>query len=801
VVGSVGPSRVRFGPFELNVRVAELRQGDTRVRLPEQPFQILLMLLERRGDLVSRDEIRARLWPDATVVEFDHSINAAVKRLRNTLRDSADQPQYIETLPRRGYRFIAPVETFAPPSAEAAKDSAPPELAHAAPARSPLRGKALSVAGLLISIAAALWWYYTAQAPARWVKNVALPNAVRLIDESNAPAAFPYLHAALRVAPDDPAANRILREISHPLAIHTVPPGADIYLKPYATPEAEWTMIGRSPLENVLVPLGYFRWRIVKSGFQTVEAGGGFQGGSLEFTLDREHTVPIGMVRVGGGPFQWQNLNPVYLDDFWIDKYEVTNRQFKDFVDRGGYSNRQYWRKPFVKDGRALSWEQAMTEFRDATGRPGPSTWEVGDYRSGQDDFPVSGVSWYEAAAYAEFANKQLPTVYHWYRAASPGIYSDVLLFSNFSRTGPERVGSRPGLGAFGTYDMAGNVKEWCENARGALRYSLGGAWNEDRSYYVTPGAIEPFDRSPANGFRCMKTVDRPFSGSLAEPIEKAARDYQKETPVPDRIFSVLLSSYAYDNADLKVVSEWTDRSYPLGAAEKITFESSYARQRVPAWLYLPKGAQPPYETIVYVPPRSARYINRIDEFELKFIEFLVKSGRAVLFPICQGMYERRVPDPAGPNAERDLVVQQARDVRRGLDYLDSRSDIAHDRIGFYGVSDGARLGVILLGQEPRFKAGVLAAGGISPERKPPEIDEINFAPRIRIPVLMLNGRYDLFYLAETDQITLFRLLGTPQKDKRYVLFDIGHVPLQQHEMKETLDWFDRYLGPVSVRR
>jgi serine/threonine-protein kinase len=103
-------SRVRFGPFELDRQRGELRKEGRRIRLQEQPCQILRMLLESPGEVVSREEIRNRLWPDETVVEFDHSINAAVRRLRDALRDSANNPRYVKTLSRQGYLFIGEVE-------------------------------------------------------------------------------------------------------------------------------------------------------------------------------------------------------------------------------------------------------------------------------------------------------------------------------------------------------------------------------------------------------------------------------------------------------------------------------------------------------------------------------------------------------------------------------------------------------------------------------------------------------------------------------------------------------------------
>jgi len=102
---------LRFESYELDVRSRELRRGEERVRLQGQPFEILVMMLERPGDVVTRGELAERLWPDGTFVDFEHSLNAAVKRLRAALGDDADRPRFVETLPRRGYRFIAQFES------------------------------------------------------------------------------------------------------------------------------------------------------------------------------------------------------------------------------------------------------------------------------------------------------------------------------------------------------------------------------------------------------------------------------------------------------------------------------------------------------------------------------------------------------------------------------------------------------------------------------------------------------------------------------------------------------------------
>jgi DNA-binding winged helix-turn-helix (wHTH) protein len=101
----------RFGGFEFDLSSRELHKGQTRLRVPDQSLEILAMLLEHPGELVTRESIQARLWPNGTVVEFEHSVNSAIKRLRQALLDTADAPRFVETLPRKGYRFIGTLES------------------------------------------------------------------------------------------------------------------------------------------------------------------------------------------------------------------------------------------------------------------------------------------------------------------------------------------------------------------------------------------------------------------------------------------------------------------------------------------------------------------------------------------------------------------------------------------------------------------------------------------------------------------------------------------------------------------
>ena len=665
-------------------------------------------------------------------------------------------------------------------------------------ARHRLRLGAAAAMVTTLVVAAVAGWVVYRDKRLQDLRHETLSQIVTMQKKTDFAAAYRLLRAVEADLSGDPEFEKTRAELLVPATIRTSPSGADVYVKGYNETAGEWLYLGRTPLVETRAPFGYYRWRVQKDGYATFEGAGQIvRNNNIVIALQPERTLPHGMVYVPGDVVEIQEAR-VELPPFYLDTYEVTNREYKQFIDAGGYRMPEYWTGPFVKDGRELSWDEALLEMQDATGRPGPSTWTLGTYPQGQDEYPVRGVSWYEAAAYARYAGKRLPTVHHWRKAAAAGsYYSDVIEYSNVGTTGAAAVGAYAGIGEYGTFDLAGNVKEWTANAVGDKRYILGGAWNEPSYQYSATDALEPFDRSAGNGFRGMislagTAIDTP----LDRPLPSVVRDYTGERPVSDAVFGIYRSLYAYDRSDLGAVVESSDDSPQHWRVERVSYAAAYGNERIPAFLFLPKAAAPPYQTVLYFP--AAQHLEHFQKWELNYIDFVLRSGRAVLMPMYKGIYERRLDRPVeGRHAGRDVMIQQMKDLQRSVDYVHARPDLDESRLAYFGVSVGAYLAPIALAVEPRFKAAILWSGGFSPVARLPEADQINFAPRVRTPVLMVNGRDDFTYPVKASQEPMFRWLGTPEKDKRHLLHAGGHVYPFEGNTRDTLGWLDRYLGAV----
>ncbi len=438
-----------------------------------------------------------------------------------------------------------PVESVAFRSSAAGSEPSPPStrasvtVASQVPTRSSWR--TLSVAAAVLIVAVGGWYAWRASnvrsARAQLSEIAALGEGKKFFEAyDRATAIEPYLRG-------DPALAGVMASISLPISVTTTPPGASVYVTRFV-PDAASTpvreLLGTTPLTDARVARGDYLLQVEKDGFAPIERAvvgvskfvGTFQVAPQPVRINQRLLAasanPAGMVFVPGGDYRliaWSRPTDrrVALSDFFIDKYEVSNREFKEFITGGGYLKRDLWPQSFVKDGRTLSWDDAMKPLVDRSGLPGPRSWSNQAFADGKADYPVTDITWYEAAAYAAFRSKQLPTVFQWEKAARNGVLGPAGvpvmpwgLFlpgdplanrANFGAALLPVTSLEFGMSAFGALNMAGNVAEWTRNDSSEGFLATGGSIGDPTYTFAQFGGRPGFYSSEKLGFRCAQNA------------------------------------------------------------------------------------------------------------------------------------------------------------------------------------------------------------------------------------------------------------------------------------------------------
>ena len=652
-----------------------------------------------------------------------------------------------------------------------------------------------------------------------WAREEGPAELVRIVDRiqglEEGPEAWESFQLAREIAklePAHPQLERLQTYFSRPISIVSMPAGASVFVKFYGAPDSSWMKMGVTPLESISWPKGFTRIRLELEGHRPVEDiiwNVEFVGTVFDYPMFPPGQYPDEMEWVPAGQFPMfmpglDHLEAEPMAGFLMDRDPVSNREYKRFVDAGGYRKLEYWREPFMIDGREVSGAEAMSHFVDATGQPGPAGWELSAFAPGEDNLPVSGVSWYEAAAYSEWAGKSLPAIFQWNRVAFTCASAQIIAQANLAGRAPVPAGSTHSMNRFGVRDLAGNVREWALNrtSREDKRFLLGGGWNDPEYSFNDAWAQSPLDRSPTNGFRCIRQVEpEPNLANLTRVIDLPFRDFLAETPVPDSVFEFFLRQFRYDRAPLAAKIE-ADEPTVIGRMQTVTFSAAYGGERMAAQVFLPEGGRPPYQVVLIFPGSNAIHTRVFNPLDMRRIDFMMRSGRAAALPIFKGTYHRggdlHTDYPSETAQHRDYMIMWARDLGRTIDYLETREDIDATKIGFFGLSWGGYMGAIMPAIEKRIRVNVLYVAGLIFQRALPEVDAINYVTRVTQPTLMLNGELDFFFPVETSQKPMFELLGTPPEHKRRLTFQGGHSVPRVETIKQTLAWLDKYLGPVG---
>ncbi len=799
-----GPSALQLGAWIVNGADNSLsRDGETRHVQPLS-MNILLYLAEHADRVVTSDELIGHFWKRRIV--GDDAVHRRIADLRKKLGDDAREPTYIRTISKRGYQLVAKAEwTTAARRAPAQRRSMPVR-------------RIVATISVLLILVFALWAGFRDQTKPAFTE--ALNSATALLAEDR------YQEAYFAIAPfadrTEPAVTLLLNKLLLPISVYTEPAGVDVAYR-YALPDAEWVSLGKTPVTGISLPRGHYQLRLADNIIvDDTHPGVSLNSAERAQRIIRMPVAPVpaDMVFIPAGKYRlgvWGFVEELDLGGFLIDRFEVSNRDYRDFVAAGGYREQRYWQTLIDQSEGKLTWPGIQERFVDSTGHPGPADWAFGNFGTGEQNLPVTGISWYEANTYLAFRDKRLPSVHHWLRAALGPMewrfpFAPYLVpRSNLSGTMPLPVDRQAGSEINGASDLIGNVAEWTSTQSRGARAVVGASFRDPAWAYNFPQPLDPAARNETTGFRGIRLVTDSVASEL--PTFDLFNDFSATVKqVSDDVFEGIAHNFSYlpgmvTAADVSVVEEtefenWTRR--------EILIPTGRDDDPMPVYLFIPRHFSPPYQSVIYLPPadswspgfRSQRI--SLDDYQ---IDFVPRSGRVLIWPVYTGSHERydNYHDDPGPERSGRALERNRRirdEIGRVIDYLESEPLFDGSRVALMGLSHGATLAPFSLATEPRLKAAVLYSVGIAPPIPifaNPQNDPNVFWARVRQPVIIINGRYDPIRPYQFVLQPLLDLLATPAGEKSSLLYESGHWPLPRNlMMRDTTAWLDKTLGPAG---
>ncbi len=623
--------------------------------------------------------------------------------------------------------------------------------------------------------------------------NEIIPELIEVFDSGEISKSFIMSRDLLKKYPNNEIIKNYYSKSSRYVKLKTNKKGIDVSVM--YPGDSTYNYIGKTPIDSFVVPNNY-QYHYLKFNYENAEFieksrnnhNYRFPENTIEIPSGHKPFLGITLRRMWLQGLDFENIN---IEAFSIAENEVSNKDFQEFVDAGGYENRIYWDFPFQVGNKTYDFNSSIKMFTDRYGRPGPSNWAYGQFPTGLDNYPVTGISWFEARAFAKYSNLSLPNVYQWLLASgNPENLGDVNQYvtrnSNYNSTQLREVSNK--LGSYNELNnIGGNIKEWTLNPNGdnQEKFSImGGAFNEPSYTFNNYYSLSPFDRSIGNGFRLSKNLTNGRSELDNDIIPEFKRNFYEIEDISDEVFDVYKSQFDYNSQPLNSKTSNIENFQDGYSAQIFEMETTYeSDEKLFGYIVFSNRFKDKYDPIIIYP--SARSIGSNTDINLpnqllNQFKYLIDEGYAIIHPVYHNTYSReKTHNTFWPNDSekyKNTIIKIGQDYKRSLDYIESRNDFNFENLSYFGYSWGSTTSNYLLAIDDRIKAAVLCVGGLMMQKSKKEVEAHYYVRRIKTPILHIVGKEDGIFGFEESYKPWKELIGTAKDKLKLIELDnVGH--------------------------